>query len=50
MQTQSLRMVYSTALQVRELVKSLPKAWETKSPILADGDLQKMTYDELRGN
>ena len=50
MQTQLIGMLYSTALQVRELVRSLPKDWETKSPILADGDLQKMTYDELRGN
>uniref|UniRef100_M1E0R9 CCHC-type domain-containing protein n=1 Tax=Solanum tuberosum TaxID=4113 RepID=M1E0R9_SOLTU len=33
-----------------KLVRSLPKVWETKAPILEDGDLQKMTYDELRGN
>ncbi|KAH0765629.1 hypothetical protein KY285_001500 [Solanum tuberosum] len=30
--------------------RSLPKAWETKTAILEDGDLEKMTYDELRGN
>jgi len=46
----SLGMVYSNGLQVRKLVRSLPKAWETKVAILEDGDLQKMTYDELRGN
>ncbi|XP_015169912.1 uncharacterized protein [Solanum tuberosum] len=46
----SLRMVYSNALQVRLLIRSLPKAWETKAVILEDGDLQKMTYDKLRGN
>ncbi|XP_049405043.1 uncharacterized protein LOC125868438 [Solanum stenotomum] len=41
----SLGMVYSNALQVKKLVRSLPKAWETKAAILEDGDLQKMTYD-----
>lgn len=39
----SLGMVYSNALQVRKLVRSLPKAWETKTAILEDGDLHKMT-------
>jgi len=46
----SLGMVYSNGLQVRKLIRSLPKAWQTKVAILEDGDLQKMTYDELRGN
>ena len=45
-----LEMVYSNALQVRKLVKSLPKVWETKTSILEEGDLQIITYDELRGN
>ncbi|KAH0673702.1 hypothetical protein KY290_025952 [Solanum tuberosum] len=36
--------------EVRKLNKSLPKAWETKAAILEDEDLEKMTYDELRGN
>ena len=43
-------MVYSNALQVRKLVRSLHKAWKNNVVILEDGDLQKMTYDELRGN
>ena len=47
---QSFGMVYSNGLQVRKLVRSLPKAWETKVVILEDGDLQKITYDELQGN
>jgi len=46
----SLGMVYSNGLQVRKLVRSLPKAWETKTAILEDGDLQIMMDDELRGN
>lgn len=43
-------MIYSYGLQVRKFIRSLPKAWETKASILEDGHLQKMTYDELRGN
>ncbi|XP_049394650.1 uncharacterized protein LOC125858929 [Solanum stenotomum] len=39
----SLGMVYSNGLQGRKIVRSLPKAWETKAAILEDGDLQKMT-------
>jgi len=35
----SLGMVYSNGLQVRKLVRSLPKAWETKVAILEDRDL-----------
>ncbi|KAH0646552.1 hypothetical protein KY284_034436 [Solanum tuberosum] len=46
----SLGMVYSNGLHIRKLIRSLPKAWETKAAILEDGDLQLMTYDELRGN
>lgn len=43
-------MVYPNGLQVRILLKRLPKAWETKATILEDRDLNKMMYDELRGN
>lgn len=43
-------VIYSNALPDRKLVKSLPKAWETKAFILEEGDLQKMRYDELWGN
>lgn len=32
-------MVFSNSLQVSKLVRSLPKAWETKAAILEDGDL-----------
>lgn len=32
------------------LLESLPGAWETKVVTLEDGVLQKMTYNELRGN
>ncbi|KAH0725399.1 hypothetical protein KY284_001264 [Solanum tuberosum] len=46
----SFGMIYSNGLQVRKLIRSLPKAWENKATILEDGDLEKMTYDELRGN
>ena len=46
----TLGIVYSNALQVRKLVRSLHKAWKNNVVILEDGDLQKMTYDELRGN
>ena len=37
----SFGMGYSNALQVRKLVRSFPKAWETKYVILEDGDPQK---------
>ena len=43
-------MVYSNAIQVSKLVRSLPKAWKTKVNILEDGDQQNMTYDWLRRN
>jgi len=43
-------MIYSNGLQVRNLNKSLSKAWETKATILENGDLEKLTYDKLRGN
>lgn len=46
----TLRMVYSNALQVSKLVRCLPKAWETKTIVLEERDLQKMTYDELYEN
>ncbi|KAF3635104.1 hypothetical protein FXO37_26154 [Capsicum annuum] len=46
----SMGMVYPNGLQVRILLKRLPKAWETKATILEDRDLNKMMYDELRGN
>ena len=46
----TLGMVYPNALQVRKLVRSLHQAWKTNVVILEDGDLQKMTYDEHRGN
>jgi len=46
----SLGMIYSNGLQVRKLIRSLPKAWETKAAIFEDGNLEKMTYDELREN
>ena len=42
-----LGMVCSNALQVRKLVRNLPKNWETKASILEEGDLHKMTYEEL---
>ena len=35
----SLEMVYSNAFQVRKIVRSLPRAWETKAVILEDVDL-----------
>lgn len=43
-----LGMVYSNALQVRKLVTSLHKAWETKATLLKDVDMQNMTYNDLR--
>lgn len=43
-------MAYSNGLQVINLIRSLPKAWETKASVLEDKDLQKMTYDELWEN
>lgn len=46
----SLGMVYAYSLQIRKLIRSLSKAWETKVAILEESDLQTMTYDELRGN
>ncbi|XP_049378086.1 uncharacterized protein LOC125842830 [Solanum stenotomum] len=36
--------------KLENLLKLFPKAWETKFTVLEDGDLQKMMYDELRGN
>ncbi|XP_060183255.1 uncharacterized protein LOC132613235 [Lycium barbarum] len=46
----SLGVVYSNSQQVRKLVRSLPKSWETKAIVLEDVKLDKMTYDELREN
>lgn len=40
-EVKSLGMVYSNGLQVRILTSSLPKAWEHKTAILEDGDLEK---------
>ncbi|KAF3670777.1 COP9 signalosome complex subunit 2 [Capsicum annuum] len=44
----SLGIIYPHRLQIQKLLRSLPKAWETKAAILEDGDLYNMTYDELR--
>ncbi|XP_059279683.1 uncharacterized protein LOC132033660 [Lycium ferocissimum] len=46
----SLGVTYTNSQQVRKLVRSLPKTWETKAIVLEDGNLDKFTYDELRGN
>ena len=46
----SVGIVYSNSLRVSKLVNTLLKDWETKVVILKLGDLQNMTYDELRGN
>ncbi|XP_060177966.1 uncharacterized protein LOC132607904 [Lycium barbarum] len=46
----SLRVTCTNSQQVRKLVRSLPKTWETKAIVLEDGNLDKFTYDELRGN
>lgn len=49
-EVKSLGMIYPHSLQVQKLVRSLPKAYETKAAVLEDGDLHNMTYNELRGN
>ncbi|XP_059291073.1 uncharacterized protein LOC132044597 [Lycium ferocissimum] len=46
----SLGVTYTNSQQVRKLVRSLPKTWGKKAIVLEDENLDKFTYDELRGN
>ncbi|XP_060187573.1 uncharacterized protein LOC132616852 [Lycium barbarum] len=48
--SQDLARSLENSQQVRKLVRSLPKTWETKAIVLEDGNLDMFTYDELRGN
>ncbi|XP_075095516.1 uncharacterized protein LOC142173768 [Nicotiana tabacum] len=40
---------YSSGDQVRKLLRSLPTTWQTKVVTLESQDLNKLSYDELRG-
>nr|XP_016456946.1 PREDICTED: uncharacterized protein LOC107780858 [Nicotiana tabacum] len=41
---------YSSADQVRKILRSLPTTWQTKGFALEYQNLDKLSYDELRGN
>ncbi|XP_019262891.1 PREDICTED: uncharacterized protein LOC109240680 [Nicotiana attenuata] len=40
---------YSSGDQVRKILRSLPTTWQTKVVTLESQDLNKLSYDELRG-
>ncbi|XP_070008574.1 uncharacterized protein [Nicotiana sylvestris] len=40
---------YSSDDQVRKILRSLPNTWQTKVVTLESQDLNKLSYDELRG-
>nr|XP_009606547.1 uncharacterized protein LOC104100885 [Nicotiana tomentosiformis] len=40
---------YSSGDQVRKILRSLPTTWQTKVVTLESRDLNKLSYDELRG-
>ncbi|XP_070022726.1 uncharacterized protein [Nicotiana sylvestris] len=40
---------YSSGDQVRKIIRSLPTTWKTKVVTLESQDLNKLSYDELRG-
>ncbi|XP_019225444.1 PREDICTED: uncharacterized protein LOC109207022 [Nicotiana attenuata] len=41
---------YSSGEQVRKILRSLPTLWQPKVVALEYGDLDKLSYDELRGD
>ncbi|XP_070043084.1 uncharacterized protein [Nicotiana tomentosiformis] len=41
---------YSSGNQVRKILRSLPTTWKTKVVTLESQDLDKLSYDELRGD
>ncbi|XP_009799772.1 uncharacterized protein [Nicotiana sylvestris] len=41
---------YSSGIKVRKILRSLPTTWQTKVVALESQDLNKLSYDELRGN
>ncbi|XP_070002741.1 uncharacterized protein [Nicotiana sylvestris] len=46
---ESLRHPYSSGDQVRKILRSQPTTWQTKVVTLESQDLNKLSYDELRG-
>ncbi|XP_019254991.1 PREDICTED: uncharacterized protein LOC109233560 [Nicotiana attenuata] len=47
---QSFGRPYSSGEQVRKILRSLPTLWQPKVVALEYGDLDKLSYDELRGD
>lgn len=43
-------MIYSKCLQVKKILRSLPKAWDNKDAVIKDKDLHKITYDKWSDN
>ncbi|XP_019253943.1 PREDICTED: uncharacterized protein LOC109232643 [Nicotiana attenuata] len=46
----SFGRAYSSGEQVRKILRSLPTLWQPKVVALEYGDLDKLSYDELRGD